>query len=504
MPTGCFTGIGVGPGDPELLTLKAVKALTAADVVIAPRTEKRDDSIALSIARPHMRPDVEILELVFPMVYQPAALSEAWLNNRDIIRRRLDAGQRLVFLTLGDPMFYSTYIYVFELLKDCRHRVETIPGIPAFCAIASHHGKPIVEGDDVLSIVPATVSPEKMDKIFEVSDRLVLMKLSRNFATVKERLQQHGFAEQALMVSKCGQPDEQVHEDFLAVVPQDVTYLSTVLTRKRVSDGSKKALLVVSFGTTAPETRAANIDTLEAELAASFAGWEVRRAFTSAVVRERILAEEGLQIDSPDAALQKLADEGFDEVWIQPTHIIPGYEFDRLRTSIRPFATAGTFGVLKLGRPLLYFEGKKPGEPDDYAIAAEALKYQLPADERPVILMGHGSGHLADRCYDLLQERLTAAGLAIFVATVEGGRTFEAALQWLKEKNAGEVTLMPFMLVAGDHAINDMAGDEADSWQSRLQASGFLVNSCLCGLGENAEFRRIYAQHLRVAHSFAD
>ena len=114
MAKGKFTGIGVGPGDPELLTLKAVRALSEADVVIAPRTEKRGDSIALSIARPHMRSGTEVLELVFPMVYQAQELSDAWIENRNIIQGRLDGGQKVVFLTLGDPMFYSTYIYVFS------------------------------------------------------------------------------------------------------------------------------------------------------------------------------------------------------------------------------------------------------------------------------------------------------------------------------------------------------------------------------------------------------
>ena len=241
MAKGKFTGIGVGPGDPELLTLKAVRALSEADVVIAPRTEKRGDSIALSIARPHMRSGTEVLELVFPMVYQAQELSDAWIENRNIIQGRLDGGQKVVFLTLGDPMFYSTYIYVFELLAGCGHEIETIPGVTAFCAIAAHHGTPVVEGDDVLSVVPATISPEKLDQVLAASDRLVLMKVSRNFNDLRDRLQRHGFAEHALMVSKCGHADEEVHEDLMAVQPHEVTYLSTILTRKRKKNTSAPA-----------------------------------------------------------------------------------------------------------------------------------------------------------------------------------------------------------------------------------------------------------------------
>lgn len=232
LATGKFIGIGIGPGDPELLTLKAVRALSGADVVIAPRSEKRGDSIALSISRPHMRSDVEVLELVFPMVYHAEELNGAWLENRDVILARLEQGQNVVFLTLGDPMFYSTYIYIYELLRHCGHPIETVPGVTAFCAIASHHGTPIVEGDEVLSVVPATIDPEKLDRVLAASDRLVLMKLSRNFADLRGRLQRQGFSDAALMVSKCGHPDEQVHEDIMQIQPEEVTYLSTILTRR--------------------------------------------------------------------------------------------------------------------------------------------------------------------------------------------------------------------------------------------------------------------------------
>ena len=520
MSIGKFTGIGVGPGDPELLTLKAVRALHEADVVIAPRTEKRDDSIALSIARPHMRSETEVLELIFPMVYHAESLSDAWRDNRDIIEQRLAAGQNVVFLTLGDPMFYSTYIYVFELLQGCGHPIETVPGVTAFCAIASHHGTPIVEGDDVLSVVPATISPDKLEKILAVSDRLVLMKISRKFEELRQRLQTHGFSEHALMVSKCGQPEEEVHEDFLSVQAADVTYLSTILTRRNktaaasgtgagVIKPAKKALLVVSFGTSVVETRQANIDVLENELQAAYPGWEMRRAFTSKTVRARIAAEEGITIDSAQEALERLYRDGFAEVVVQPTHIIPGEEYDRLIEAMAQFHQTGAFASFKLGRPILCQEGTVPGQVDDFKIAVEALKTQLPvcddAERTRVVLMGHGSGgHVADRCYDLLQDRLEAAGLPVFTATVEGGRTFEAAVDWLEREQAERVVLMPFMLVAGDHALNDMAGPEEDSWQSQLTEAGYRVESVLRGLGENPVFRKIYLQHVAEAVPFAE
>ena len=306
----------------------------------------------------------------------------------------------------------------------------------------------------------------------------------------------------------------------MAVRAEEVTYLSTILTRRNKSvsaavsgvgviKNAKKAILAVSFGTSVVATRVANIDLLEQELQAAYPDWEVRRAFTSKTVRARIAAEEGILIDSAQAALERLQQEGFDEVLVQPTHIIPGEEYDRLTEAMAQFHQSGAFATLKLGRPILCQEGTVAGQVDDFKIAVEALQTQLPAcndgERTRVVLMGHGSGgHEADRCYDLLQERLDAAGLPVFTATVEGARTFEEAVEWLEREQAERVVLMPFMLVAGDHALNDMAGPEEDSWQSQLTEAGYRVESLLRGLGENPAFRKIYLQHVAEAAPFAE
>ena len=230
---GIFYGVGVGPGDPELLTLKAVKVIKAADVIIAPKTEKKEDSIALSIARPYLKENVEILRLVFPMVNNKETLADAWLNNKNSILAELNAGKKVVFLTLGDPMFYSTYMYIYRLLKDSGHGIETVPGVPAFCAIGSQLGLPLAEGTEVLSIIPATMKDDEMDKILALADNVVLMKVYKNFAQVVEKLKQHGFGGNSVMISKCGLPDEQVSYDLDAVDANQVTYLSTILAKKR-------------------------------------------------------------------------------------------------------------------------------------------------------------------------------------------------------------------------------------------------------------------------------
>jgi precorrin-2/cobalt-factor-2 C20-methyltransferase len=230
--TAVFYGVGVGPGDPELLTLKAVNAIQAADVIIAPTAEKNENSTALAIAKPFIKADVTIVKMVFPMVYNGEALSEAWEDNKNIILELLAKDKKVVFLTLGDPMFYSTYIYIFHLLRNCGCSIETIPGVPAFCAISSKFGYPLAEGDDILSIIPATISEEKMDQALAMADNVVFMKVYKNYHQVVEKLKRQGLAKHAIMVSRCGLDDEQVVRDLKDIGEQKVNYLSTILARR--------------------------------------------------------------------------------------------------------------------------------------------------------------------------------------------------------------------------------------------------------------------------------
>jgi precorrin-2/cobalt-factor-2 C20-methyltransferase len=232
--SGIFYGIGVGPGDPELLTVKAIKAIEKVDVLIAPKTEKKDGSVALTVAKPYLKKDVEIVYQVFPMVKGFAENStDAWESNKQEILELLRAGKNVAFLTIGDPMFYSTYIYVFRLLENEGVEIQTIPGIPAFAAIGSQLGYPIVEGDDVLSIIPATASPEKVEKAMQAADNVVLMKVYKNFEEVADMLDKNEMAEQAVLVSRAGLDDEKIIYDVLAHKKDKLNYLSTILTRKK-------------------------------------------------------------------------------------------------------------------------------------------------------------------------------------------------------------------------------------------------------------------------------
>ena len=233
MDFGTFYGIGVGPGDPELLTVKAIEALKKIDVLIAPKTEKKSDSVALSIAQPYLKPTVEIVYQTFPMVKDFAEETEIFESNKAEILSLLRDGKNVGFATLGDPMFYSTYIYIFRLLEPCGVKIVTIPGVPAFLAIAAQIGRPLAYGNDILTIIPATAELAAIENFLAKADATVLMKVYKNFPEVVDALKIHGMIDDAILVSRCGLDDEKIITDIAAHKNETLNYLSTILTRKK-------------------------------------------------------------------------------------------------------------------------------------------------------------------------------------------------------------------------------------------------------------------------------
>ncbi len=230
--SGTFYGIGVGPGDPELLTVKAINALKKIDVLIAPKTEKKSDSVALSIAQPHLKPSVEIIFQTFPMVKDFAAEKEIFAANTDEILKLLRAGKNVGFATLGDPMFYSTYIYIFKLLEPRGVKIITVAGVPAFLAIAAQIGRPLAFGNDILTIIPATAELDAIKNFLDKADATVLMKVYKNFPEIVDALKTHGLIDKAILVSRCGLDDEKIITDVDAHKDEPLNYLSTILTRR--------------------------------------------------------------------------------------------------------------------------------------------------------------------------------------------------------------------------------------------------------------------------------
>ena len=234
--SGTFYGIGVGPGDPELLTVKAIDALKKIDVLIAPKTEKKSDSVALSIAQPYLKPSVEIIYQTFPMVKDFAEETEIFEANKEEILNELRGGKNVGFATLGDPMFYSTYIYIFKLLEPCGVRIVTIPGVPAFLAIAAQIGRPLVYGNDILTIIPATAELDAIKNSLARADSTVLMKVYKNFPEVVDALTERDMIADAVLVSRAGLDDEKIITDIAAHKDEHLNYLSTILTRRKRLD----------------------------------------------------------------------------------------------------------------------------------------------------------------------------------------------------------------------------------------------------------------------------
>ena len=262
----------------------------------------------------------------------------------------------------------------------------------------------------------------------------------------------------------------------------------------------KKAILVVSFGTTYADTRKATTDAVEAKIKAAFPEYDVRHAFTSRIIIKKLAERDGLVVDTEKQALEKLKAEGYKEIVIQPLHVEAGDEYSKLMRVVDKYEKS--FDKVSVGRPILYYTGQEGEKPDDYAIAIKALQDQLPklGKNEAVGLMGHGGVNPSNTAYAALQLKLQDAGLKnVFVFTVEGYPTYENMVTALKANKIKKITLMPFMLVAGDHAQNDMAGDEKDSFKSQLTAAGFQVEAYIHGLGENKGIQDIYVQHVKDA-----
>lgn len=256
----------------------------------------------------------------------------------------------------------------------------------------------------------------------------------------------------------------------------------------------KQAILAVSFGTSYPDTLKKTIAAIEDDLAAAFPERELRRAFTSGMIIRKLARRDGIRIDTVDEALERLAADGFTDVLVQSTHIMNGDEYDKLRALAAPFA--GRFARLRFGTALLT-------SVEDYQAAARALMDTLPPIEadRAVVYMGHGTGHHANSAYALLEYVLHDLGRTdVVIGTVEGYPGFDEVCRRLAGRpNVKRLLLRPLMVVAGDHAQNDLAGDEEDSWNSMLAARGYGTACELTGLGEVPGIRAIFVDHARAA-----
>ena len=257
---------------------------------------------------------------------------------------------------------------------------------------------------------------------------------------------------------------------------------------------NKDAMVVMSFGTTYKETRAKTIDATVAAIQAAHPNTKVVTAFTSHIIRDRIQQKEGITYPTPEEALAQLKSEGYSRVALTSLDVIPGMEYNYDVAVYNLYKN--NFKKMTLGTPLMYWMGQE-GQTDEVIQTIKAVQSQFPkvGKEDAVLIMAHGTPDPANAYYSVIQDRIHTLGMKnVFIYTVEGTPNLEQVIPQLKLHGIKHVTLMPFMMVAGDHANNDMAGAEPDSHKSILEKEGFKVDTYLHGLGENPNIRNLFVE----------
>ena len=263
---------------------------------------------------------------------------------------------------------------------------------------------------------------------------------------------------------------------------------------------NRNELLTVSFGTTSAESRLHNIDAVEQAIKDAVGDdWIVRRCFTSQTIINLIHKREGIRIDSVEEALQKAKARATRNIVIQPTHLMKGLEYEKIKVIVSEYERF--FESITLGDPLLSSE-------EDLVSLVTALTVdsaEFDDSETALVFMGHGTEAAANDIYRKIQNLLISKGMYnYFIGTVEAEPSLEDVLSAVAKGSYSRVVLRPLMLVAGNHAVNDMASaDDPDSWYSRFTAAGYETTCIIKGLGQIPEIRDIYAEHAKKAVSQA-
>lgn len=252
------------------------------------------------------------------------------------------------------------------------------------------------------------------------------------------------------------------------------------------------AILAVSFGTSHADTREKTIDRIEEDIQKAYPDDKVYRAWTSKMIIKKIWNRDGVKIFNVKEAMEQMKADGITNVLVQPTHVINGIENDLMQEDVKAYADA--FESISFGTPLL------TTEEDNIRVAKAVAEDLQPGKENALVLMGHGTSHYANSVYAALDYRFKDMGYDnIFLGTVEAYPSLVSLMKQVHAYHPKKVILAPFMIVAGDHAKNDLSSEEEDSWRSQFEKEGFQVECLLKGLGENETIRQIFIDHIEEA-----
>ncbi len=263
---------------------------------------------------------------------------------------------------------------------------------------------------------------------------------------------------------------------------------------KMANEENKDAILVMSFGTTFKDSRQKTIEATVADIQKAHPDVKVVTAFTSHIIVDRIQKKEGIKIPTPEEALAQLKADGYTRIALTSLDLIPGMEYAYDTAIFNEYKDQ--FKKMTLGTSLMYWQGQE-NQSDDVTETLKAMSSQFPklGKQDAILIMDHGTPHPSNAYYSVMQRRLQEMGMNnVFIYTVEGWPSLETILPELKKKGIKNITLMPMMMVAGDHANNDMAGADKDSHKSILEANGFKVTAYIHGLGENQAIRDLFVK----------
>ena len=256
----------------------------------------------------------------------------------------------------------------------------------------------------------------------------------------------------------------------------------------------EKELLVVSFGTSFNDSRRLTIGGIERALQKAFPDWSVRRAFTSQIIIDHVKSRDGEVIDNVSEALDRAVENGVKTLVVQPTHLMHGYEYTDLVNELAEYADA--FESITVGEPLV-------NSAEDFSMTAAVLADVTASyndGKTAIVYMGHGTEAESNEIYAKMQQLMKDAGYEnYFIGTVEAEPSLEDVLALVQAGSYERVVLRPMMIVAGDHANNDMAGEEEDSWKSVFEAAGYEVECVLQGLGQSSVVQQMFVQHCAEA-----